>query len=143
MDVEIWSDTATTEVVLLGLSVLLCGIVGLELLRGYGAFALDVARLVADDPTLGDALEGAPRYLRAEVVYAVTHEGALHVDDVMLRRTRIALEYPDHGEASATEVAGLMALLLGWNADETRAELDDYRHAVGVHDAGADNTTPR
>lgn len=30
MDVEIWSDTATTEVVLLGLSVLLCAIVGLE-----------------------------------------------------------------------------------------------------------------
>ena len=114
-----------------------------HLLRRYGAFALDVARLVADDPTLGEALEGAPRYLRAEVAYAVTHEGAVHLDDVMLRRTRIALEYPGHGEASATEVAGIMAPLLGWNAEELRAELDDYRHAVGVPSARADNTTPR
>ena len=83
-----------------------------------------------------------PRYLRAEVAYAVTDEGALHLDDVMLRRTRIAMEYPDHGEASATEVAGIMAPLLGWNAEDLQAELGRYRHAVGVPSAGADNSSP-
>lgn len=110
-----------------------------RLLRRYGSFALDVARLVAEDPTLGDALAGAPHYLRAEVAYAVTDEGALHLDDVMTRRTRIAMEYPDHGVASAGEVAGIMAPLLGWTAENLQAELGGYRRAVGVPGAGRDN----
>ena len=34
---------------------------------------------------LGEPLPGAEHYLRAEVLYAVTHEGARHLDDVLAR----------------------------------------------------------
>ena len=40
---------------------------------------------------------GADDYLRAEVVYAATHEGARHLDDVLTRRTRISIETFDRG----------------------------------------------
>ena len=103
-----------------------------RLLRRYGAFALAVARLLVDDLSLGQALGGAPSDLRAEVAYAVTEEGALHLDDVMPRRTRIAVEYPEHGEAAAAEVAAVMAPLLGWTADDVANEIDAYQQAVGV-----------
>ena len=44
-------------------------------------------------------LEGAEDYLAAEVVYAVTHEGARHLDDVLTRRTRISIETFDRGRS--------------------------------------------
>ena len=49
------------------------------------------------DPTLGEPLPGAEDYLRVEVVYAATHEGARHLDDVLARRTRISIETWDRG----------------------------------------------
>ena len=64
----------------------------------------------------------------------------LHLDDVMLRRTRIAMEYPDHGEASATEVAGIMAPLLGWSAEELRSRARRLPARGRCPEAGADNT---
>ena len=39
--------------------------------------------------------------LRAEFEYAVTHEGALSVDDILDRRTRIGLVAQDRGRAVA------------------------------------------
>ena len=60
-------------------------------------------------------LEGAEDYLAAEVVYAVTHEGARHLDDVLTRRTRISIETFDRGVHAARRVAELMAGELGWD----------------------------
>ena len=39
-------------------------------------------------------------YLQAEALYAVTHEGALHLEDVLARRTRISIEYAHRGTES-------------------------------------------
>ena len=54
-----------------------------HLLGRYGDLVDEVPALVADEPDLAEPLEGAEDYLRAEVVYAVTHEGARHLDDVL------------------------------------------------------------
>jgi len=67
----------------------------------------EVLELVAADPSLGEPLEGTVDYLRAEVVYAVTHEGARHLDDVLTRRTRISIETFHRGTSSAEEAASL------------------------------------
>ena len=67
-------------------------------------------------------------YLRAEVAYAVTHENALHVEDVLMRRTRLFMESADSGVGAAADVAAIMGRLLGWSrrrrAAETRRYLD-------------------
>ena len=56
---------------------------------------------------------------RSRRVYAVTHEGARHLDDVLARRTRISIEAWDRGVAAAPTVAALMAGPLGWDEEQT------------------------
>ncbi len=47
----------------------------------------------------------APDHLRAEIVYAASHEGARHLDDILARRTRISIETFDRGVAAAAPAA--------------------------------------
>jgi glycerol-3-phosphate dehydrogenase len=101
-----------------------------HLLNRYGSLAEEVLDLIAADPSLATPLGGADDYLRAEVVYAVTHEGALHLDDVMTRRTRISIETFDRGTRSAREAAELMAPVLGWDAERLEREVEHYEKRV-------------
>jgi len=78
------------------------------------------------DPTLLATVPGAPDYLLAEIRYAVTHEGALHLEDVLTRRTRISIEYPHRGEESAAAVAALIAGVLGWTDEQRDREVANY-----------------
>ena len=43
----------------------------------------EVLALVAADRSLGEPLPGGEDYLKAEIVYAASHEGALHLDDIL------------------------------------------------------------
>lgn len=78
-----------------------------RLLRRHGDQVDDVLRLIRDDPALAEPLGGS-RYLQAEVVVAASSEGAMTVDDVLVRRTRLAQETRDAGAGVASEVADLM-----------------------------------
>ncbi|HSA52648.1 MAG TPA: glycerol-3-phosphate dehydrogenase/oxidase, partial [Yinghuangia sp.] len=91
-----------------------------HLLNRYGSLTEEVLALVEADPGLGQPLDGADDYLRAEVVYACTHEGALHLDDVLDRRTRISMETFDRGVRVSGECARLMAPVLGWTDEQVR-----------------------
>jgi glycerol-3-phosphate dehydrogenase len=104
-----------------------------HLLDRYGSMALDVLELGSGpdgDRSLLEPLEGAEEYLRAEVVYAATHEGALHLDDVLARRTRMSIEYGHRGVASAQAVADLVAPVLGWDAARAAEEVRSYTERV-------------
>ena len=99
-----------------------------HLLGRYGTLAEEVLSLVRVDPGLGRPLAEGHPYLRAEVAYAVTHEDALHVEDVLMRRTRLFIEAADGGAGAAADVAAIMGRLLGWSrrwrAAETRRYLE-------------------
>ena len=101
-----------------------------HLLDRYGSLVHDVLALAADSPELLEPLVGAPDYLGAEVVYAVVAEGALHLEDVLARRTRISIEYPHRGVDCARQVAELMAPTLGWAASAVDHEVALYRARV-------------
>ncbi|HZG02128.1 MAG TPA: glycerol-3-phosphate dehydrogenase/oxidase [Streptomyces sp.] len=101
-----------------------------HLLNRYGSLAEEVLALIADDPRLGEPLPYADDYLKAEVVYACSHEGARHLDDVLTRRTRISIETFDRGTRSARECAELMAPVLGWDADQIEREVAHYEKRV-------------
>jgi glycerol-3-phosphate dehydrogenase len=88
--------------------------------------------LLREDPSLAAPLPGADDYLAVEARYAVTHEGALHLDDVLARRTRISIESLDRGVAAAPAVADLMAGVLGWNDENKRREIDRYLARVAA-----------
>src|SRR5205823_1067819 len=71
-----------------------------------------------------------PSYLQVEAVYAVVAEGALHLEDILARRTRISIEYSHRGVKCAEQVAGLVAPILGWDSDEMRREVQTYQARV-------------
>src|SRR5690606_36113204 len=79
---------------------------------------------------LNASLPGADDYLEAEVVYAATHEGALHLDDVLVRRTRISIESWDRGVEAAPVAARLMGEVLGWSEAEVQHEIAGYLKRV-------------
>jgi glycerol-3-phosphate dehydrogenase len=97
-----------------------------HLLHRYGSCTRDLLALVAADPELGKPIPGAADYLRVEVVYAASHEGALHLDDVLTRRTRISIEEWDRGTSCAPDVAALMGDVLGWDDDTRKREVEHY-----------------
>jgi glycerol-3-phosphate dehydrogenase len=103
-----------------------------HLLGRYGSLVTEVLALVVADPSLGQPLEGAPDFLRAEVVYATSHEGARHVEDVLARRTRISIETWDRGLESALPTAQLMAPVLGWSDDDVDLEVKRYHARVAA-----------
>ncbi|HEX4470758.1 MAG TPA: glycerol-3-phosphate dehydrogenase/oxidase [Nocardioides sp.] len=101
-----------------------------HLLGRYGGLIDDVLALIAARPELGSPLPGAEDYLSAEIVYAVTHEGARHLDDVLARRTRISIETFDRGTVAVTAAADLMATELGWDDARRDDEVDHYLRRV-------------
>ncbi|GAA2850531.1 glycerol-3-phosphate dehydrogenase/oxidase [Pseudonocardia halophobica] len=103
-----------------------------DLLCRYGSLIDEVLDLVAEDKTLGEPLGGAPDHIRAEIVYAATHEGARHLDDVLTRRTRTSIETFDRGLGAAQEAADLMAPVLGWTEEQKAKEVEHYRGRVAA-----------
>jgi glycerol-3-phosphate dehydrogenase len=86
--------------------------------------------MVSSDQSLAYPLvEDAP-YLRAEIAYAATDEGALHLDDVLTRRTRISIETPDRGLEASIAAADIVGPILGWDSSTARREIDHYRARV-------------
>ncbi len=104
----------------------------LHLLNRYGSLISEVLELITADKKLAKPLaEGLP-YLKAEIVYAASHEGAMSVDDVISRRTRLAFEAPQAGIDLVDDIAALIAPVLGWGAKEKKASIAEYTSQVAA-----------
>ncbi len=93
----------------------------------YGTMADEIRALIAFRPDLGEPLVAGQPYLRAEAVYAVRHEMATTLDDVLARRTRAHLFDRPASLAAAPASPSLLADELGWAPDETARQLDAYQ----------------
>jgi glycerol-3-phosphate dehydrogenase len=87
----------------------------------YGSDSAILKQMIANDPSLAEPLVPGLPYLRCEAVYAVTHEMATSLDDVLTRRTRSRLLHRRACVAAAPDIATLIAPHLGWDSD-TRAQ---------------------
>ena len=97
-----------------------------HLLGRYGAELPTLLAMIDQDPALGEPLPEAPAYLGVEVAFAVTHEGALHLEDIVNHRVRLAMETPDRGISALPGIAAVAADRLGWD-DATRGlEISSY-----------------
>jgi glycerol-3-phosphate dehydrogenase len=112
-----------------------------HLLGRYGALATEVLDMVAAEPDLGRPLTGAEDYLRAEVSYAASHEGARHLDDVLARRTHISIETWDRGLSAAAEAAELMAKPLRWDDRQVANEISHYEATIEAERASQEEAT--
>jgi glycerol-3-phosphate dehydrogenase len=97
-----------------------------HLLTRYGGIAPEVLEGVRNDRSLAQPLADGYPYLRAEVAYAVTHEGALHIEDVLARRVRLLIESPDAGILAAPDVGAIMGGQLGWGRRRRALEVRRY-----------------
>jgi glycerol-3-phosphate dehydrogenase len=103
-----------------------------HLLNRYGSCIHELLDMLRENPSLAAPLPGADDYLAVEARYAVTHEGARHLDDVLTRRTRISIEAWDRGVAAAPTVAALMADVLGWDEERKTGEIELYLERVAA-----------
>ncbi|MEU7986266.1 glycerol-3-phosphate dehydrogenase/oxidase [Streptosporangium canum] len=101
-----------------------------HLLQRYGSMIDEVLALIEADPSLALPLAGADDYLRAEIVYAATHEGARHLNDVLARRTHISIETFHRGLGVVEEAAGLLAGPLEWDDEQVKREVEYYTKRV-------------
>lgn len=64
--------------------------------------------------------------LWAQVRHALRHEHVQHLDDLMLRRTRLGLYLPKGGEAFAGRIKALCEQELAWSAEKCQQEWQRY-----------------
>lgn len=97
-----------------------------HLLDRYGSLIEEILEIIDADPSMSERLIPELPYLKAEILHAVTHEGALSVEDVLLRRTRISFEAFDGGADVAADVAKIIGTELGWGAKERSASVNSF-----------------
>jgi glycerol-3-phosphate dehydrogenase len=110
-----------------------------RLLGRYGSLVREVLAPAAEDSSLLTPVSGAPEYLNAEIRYAATHEGALHLDDLLTRRTRISIETTHRGTESARPVADVVASVLDWSEETVRREVETYLARVEAERASQEH----
>ena len=81
----------------------------------FGSDATHLRQLMNDNPTLAEELVPGLPYLKCEAVYAVTHEMATTLDDILTRRTRARLLDRRACKTVAPAVADLVAPYLKWD----------------------------
>ena len=101
-----------------------------RLAHRYGRLLPELLELLDARPQLADEIPGGAGTLAVEIVHAASHEGALHLEDVLTRRTRLYLEAGDRGLAAAGPAADLMAGALGWDARMRASQVARYRQRV-------------
>ena len=110
----------------------------IHLLNRHGSLISEILELIEDQPKLAHKLDAALPYIKAEIVYAASHEGARSVDDVISRRTRLSFEAVKHGVHLAEEVAALISPVLGWSAKERKESVAQYIELVDREIAALD-----
>ena len=101
-----------------------------HLLNRHGSLISEILMIIKEQPKLAKRLDSDLPYIKAEIIYAVSHEGAQSVDDVISRRTRLSFEAINHAVHLAEEVATLIAPVLGWSAKERKASIAQYLEMV-------------
>ncbi|MFT4163621.1 MAG: glycerol-3-phosphate dehydrogenase/oxidase [Microlunatus sp.] len=112
-----------------------------HLLHRYGSALPELLAQVDARPDLGRPVTGAEAYLRVEIVYGVTHEGALHLEDIMTLRTRLTYEVADQGLSALEEIAALVGDELGWDEQRRATEIAAYRARCAAERAAAGTST--
>ena len=103
-----------------------------HLVSVYGTRAADVARLVREDPSLGERLVEGRAEILAQVDWAVREEMASEVEDVMVRRTQLFYRDVQQGLTAVATVADRMALLLGWTPEQRATSAREYEAEVAL-----------
>jgi glycerol-3-phosphate dehydrogenase len=110
-----------------------------HLIADHGTWAMQLVAILEAYPQFARRMvEGLP-YLLAEAYFAVTREKARTLEDVLSRRTRVALLDPDRGRGCVKEVCEIMAKELGWDATEKERQVRTYESALSTRLCGSED----
>ena len=101
-----------------------------HLYRRYGEDAVVILNLIAKDQTLSEVAIAGQSYVYAEFLYAVHHEMATSLIDLLTRRTRAHLHDARSTLEAAPTIASLVAHEIGWSAIERDRQVSTYRDLV-------------
>ncbi len=101
-----------------------------HLLDRYGSLISEILEIVAADESMAERLIPDLPYIKAEILHAASHEGALSVEDVLLRRTRISFEASDSGLSAANEVAEIIGNVLQWSAADRKESVQAFAQVI-------------
>ncbi len=98
------------------------------LVGNHGTRYKEVLQIILEGPDLLPVFKGS-HVLKAEVVYAIRHEMALHLSDVVFRRTDLASgALPEKNVLR--ECGLLMGAELGWSGEKVDREISEVEHAL-------------
>lgn len=104
-----------------------------HLVGRYAEGAAEIVKLIAERPGAAERLVPDAPAIAAEIVYVIRHEAALHLPDILLRRTAIgAAGHP--GGACVTAAARIAAAELGWEGGRIDREIRDVDAAYRLSD---------
>jgi len=106
-----------------------------HLLDRYGSLISEILEIIAEDSSMAERLIPDLPYIKAEILHAASHEGALSVEDVLLRRTRISFEASDSGLSAADTVAEIIGETLGWKAADRKESVQSFAKVISQEEA--------
>lgn len=112
-----------------------------HLLQRYGSNINELIDLIEQQPDLAEPLTQAPTYLRAEIAHAAHFEMVLHLEDILLHRTRLHHEAPDGGVGASEEIVEIIAPILQWDNHRVTKELQAYRERYEAEQKAAEEST--
>lgn len=106
-----------------------------HLLNRYGSLISEIIEIISENPEMSERIIPDLPYIKAEILHAASHEGALSVEDVLLRRTRISFEASDSGLSAANEVAEIIGTVLNWSAADRRSSVQSFAQLIEHEEA--------
>ncbi|HQY31820.1 MAG TPA: FAD-dependent oxidoreductase, partial [Thermomicrobiales bacterium] len=93
----------------------------------YGALSADILAPVRDDPSLGERVGPDSPLMAAEIAWAVQHEMARTLTDLLMRRTMVGLG-PSLARDLIEPAADHLARYLGWSTTERKSAIEEHLH---------------
>jgi glycerol-3-phosphate dehydrogenase len=110
-----------------------------HLIADYGVWTEQVVSFLQSNSSLSRRMVPELPYILAEAYYAVTYEKARTLEDILVRRTRVALLDPARGRGCAREVATLVAAELNWSAEDIERQIELYERAIKTRFCGPED----
>jgi glycerol-3-phosphate dehydrogenase len=103
----------------------------------YGSDAAALEILIASTPNANELLAERLPYVAGQVIFAVRHEMARSVEDVLARRTRALFLDAEAALAAAPRVTALLAAELGRDATWQTNQLEQFRQVADAYRPGS------
>jgi glycerol-3-phosphate dehydrogenase len=101
-----------------------------HLYHRFGSDTTAILDMIKQEPSLGEPLIEREPYIGAEFLFSAREEMATSLVDLLSRRTRAHLHDARAALAAAPAIAQLVAKDMGWDEEETKAQLERYRALV-------------